>query len=89
VRGSAGAGLLIGVVVLALLGLGGALLLSPVRVTAALNEAFVIVPRITGRYGVLKRVTTMLVGLVLIIYGVFIAANTYTGVLGLWHLLNR
>ena len=60
-------------VICALVGVGGALLIIPGRMTSMLNDAFVIVPRVDGRYPVVRRVIAMAVGGLLISYGVMIA----------------
>lgn len=43
----------------------------PGRVTRLLNEAFVIVPRVDGRFAPVKRVIAMLIGAALVGYGAF------------------
>ena len=57
----------------ALMGVGGALFVIPGRMTRLLNDAFVIVPKVEGRYPLVRRAIAMLVGVVLISYGVMIA----------------
>lgn len=61
----------------ALVGIGGALLIAPGRMTRLLNEAFVIVPRIDGRYPVVRRVIAMLIGVLLISYGAMLAWDLF------------
>ncbi len=57
----------------ALVAVGGALLTIPGRMTRLLNDAFVIVPKVEGRYPLVRRAIAMAVGALLIGYGVMIA----------------
>lgn len=61
----------------ALIGLGGALLVIPQRMTSFLNDAFVIVPKVDGRYPLVRRAIAMVVGVLLISYGAMIAWDSF------------
>ncbi|GII55400.1 hypothetical protein Pth03_37890 [Planotetraspora thailandica] len=76
-RGGVGTLVYFAVVFTGLLSVGLALLITPGRTTEKLHDAFVIVPRIGGRFSVLKRVTAMTVGGALVFYSLFLAYSTF------------
>jgi hypothetical protein len=55
-----------------LLTLGGSLLIVPGRTTRLLSDAFVIVPRVDGRFRPIRRAVAMLTGVALIGYAAFL-----------------
>jgi hypothetical protein len=61
----------------ALVGVGGALLVVPKRMTTFLNDAFVIIPKVDGRYPLVRRVIAMAVGVALVSYGMMIAWDLF------------
>ncbi|WP_204071605.1 hypothetical protein [Planotetraspora phitsanulokensis] len=76
-RGGAGTLVYFAMVIIGLLGVGLALLIIPERTTEKLHDAFVIVPRISGRCSVLKRIAVMAVDGALVSYALFLAYSTF------------
>src|ERR1700754_869706 len=80
-RGGFGTVLLMVLLSGGLLTLGASLLIVPGRATRLLNDAFVIVPRVDGRFKGIKRVVAMLTGLALIGYAAFLIYDFFLAAL--------
>jgi hypothetical protein len=73
----------------ALLTLGGSLMIVPGRTMRLLNDAFVIVPRVDGRFKAIKRAVAMLAGVALIGYAAFLIYDFFLAALFVYDPVQR